>query len=158
MTIITAKKADCDIRYVNFFLQHPIIVIKIDDADVYYEIAKQEVIILKILKTIVSAIAWTLILGGVLVFLVTVAYNHNTLQIIFSDPIVQASLTILVRLLYCVGAILIGLIFLTIAVKIGFSIRSKEREQKKIEAKRRKEEKWEEEKEELLKDVDEEGM
>ena len=40
MTIITAKKADCDIRYVNFFpLQHPIIVIKFDDADVYYEIA-----------------------------------------------------------------------------------------------------------------------
>ena len=113
---------------------------------------------MKVLKSIVSTIAWILIIGGLLVFLVTVAYNHNTLQIIFSDPIVQASLTILVRLLYCVAAVLVGLVFMTIALRIGYNIRTKEREQRKVDAKRRKEEKWEEEKEELLKDIDTENM
>ncbi len=113
---------------------------------------------MKVLKTVFSAIAWVLILGGALVFLVTVAYNHSTLQIIFADPVVKASLVILVRLLYCIGAVLLGLVFLAIAMKISFSIRSKEREQKKLDAKRRKEEEWEEEKAELLKEVDKESM
>ena len=113
---------------------------------------------MKVLKTIVSAIAAILILGGLIMFAVTVAYNHNTLQIIFSDPIVQASLNILTRLLYCIIAVLVGLIFLTIALRIGVSIRSKEREQKKKDFKRRKEEKWEDEKEELLKEYSDEEL
>ena len=113
---------------------------------------------MKILKSLFSIIAWVLILGGLVVFLVTVSYNHNTLQIIFADPVVQASLSILVRLLYCIAAMLLGLVFLTIAMQVGISIWSKEREQRKIDAKRRKEEKWEEEKEELLKDIKDDNL
>ena len=113
---------------------------------------------MKVLKAIVSAIACILIVGGVIVFLVTVAYNLNTLKIILADPVVQASISILLRLLYCVAAVLVGFIFLTIAVRIGVSIRAKEKEQRKKDYKRRKEEEWEEEKEELLKGYSEDEL
>ncbi len=110
---------------------------------------------MKVLKSIISLIAWVLILGGLLVFVMTALYNRTTLQIIFADPVVQASFNILLRLLYCVIAFLIGLIFLVIALRINFNIKAKEREQRKQEEKRRKEEEWEEERKELLKEYGE---
>ena len=113
---------------------------------------------MKVIKAIVNTIACILIFGGLLVFLVTIAYNHSTLQIILADPVVQASLSILIRLFYCILAIILGFVFLLISLKIGAGIRSKERKKRKLDHERRKEEKWEEEKEELLKGYSEEDL
>ena len=74
---------------------------------------------MKVIKAIVNTIACILIFGGLLVFLVTIAYNHSTLQIIFADPVVQASLSILIRLFYCILAIILGFVFLLISLNAG---------------------------------------
>ena len=113
---------------------------------------------MKILKTILYVIALILIFGGLLLFLITVNNNRSAFQIFFADPVVKTPLAILIKLLYCAVAVLLGLIILTVAIRIGLGIRAKERERRKLDAQRRKEEKWEEEKEELLKDIDTEGV
>ena len=94
---------------------------------------------MKVLKKIISGIAWLLILGGAIVFVVTFLYNRNALSLILSEAIVQASLRIIIKLLICVGAVLLGLILLTLSLRIGINIRVRNRERRKMEAQKQKE-------------------
>ena len=90
---------------------------------------------MKVFKKIISAISWILILGGTLAFFVVFLNNRVTISMILSSSIVQASLVIFVKMLCCIGAVILGFVFLTLSLKMGLSIRAKEREKRKLEAK-----------------------
>ena len=94
---------------------------------------------MKNLKKIISAIAWILILGGTLAFFIVFLNNRVTLGMILSNPAVQASIIIFIKMLCCIGAVILGFVFLTLSLKMGLSIRAKEREKKKLEVQEKKE-------------------
>ena len=86
---------------------------------------------MKVIKKILSVLAWVLIIGGIAAGAAIYAMNKSALTLAMKEPAVQASLKIILRILACAGAVLIGLILLTLSLRIGLSIRSKEKEKEK---------------------------
>jgi len=89
---------------------------------------------MKVIKKVLYVIAWALIAGGALAFLFILVYNRTTLTVMFADPAVQASARIFLKLLICALIVLVGLVILSVALRVGIGIRAKERDRKRMEA------------------------
>ena len=89
---------------------------------------------MKVLKKILSWLAWLLIIGGVAVFAVMYLINQSTLNALLHSEAVIAAWNILRILGFCVIGVLVGFIFLSLSLKLRSRIRSKERERARIAA------------------------
>ncbi len=93
---------------------------------------------MRFLKKLSTWIALILIIGGAAVLLFTYMSNKSAIAIVMADPAVKALAGIFSRMAWCAGAIIAGLIFLSISFKIGAGIRSREKEKEKAELEARK--------------------
>ncbi|MBR2991617.1 MAG: hypothetical protein IKF51_09215 [Solobacterium sp.] len=89
---------------------------------------------MKVIKKILSVLAWVLIIGGITAGVVIYMINKSALTLALKEPAVQASLRILTQILICAAAVVIGLTLLSASLRIGLSIRSKEKEKERKEA------------------------
>ncbi|MBQ1382633.1 MAG: OadG family protein [Solobacterium sp.] len=96
---------------------------------------------LKIIKKILSALAWLLIIAGLVAGGTIYLMNQSALNLALQEPAVQASLRIIIQILLCAAAVFVGLILLSASLKLSGYIRGKEREKEKQEKEKEKQEK-----------------
>ena len=96
---------------------------------------------LKIIKKTLSALAWLLIIAGLVAGGTIYLMNQSALNLAFQEPAVQASLRIIIQILLCAAAVFVGLILLSASLKLSGYIRGKEREKEKQEKEKEKLEK-----------------
>ncbi len=87
---------------------------------------------MKVLQKILSWLSLILIVLGAGLIIFKYLTNKSLFTALLAEPMVRQSLGIIQVMLYGVAAIFLGLIFLTLAMKIGGSIRSKEKAEAKI--------------------------
>ena len=87
---------------------------------------------MKILKAIFSWLSLILILMGAGLIAVKYFTNRSLLAALLAEPMVKQSLGVIEVMLYGLAAVVLGLIFLVIAMRIGGSIRSKEKAEAKL--------------------------
>ena len=87
---------------------------------------------MKILQKILAWLSLILILGGAGVILFKYLTNKSLFAALLAEPMVRQSLGIIQVMLYGLAAVFIGLVLLTLAMKIGGSIRSKEKAEAKL--------------------------
>jgi Na+-transporting methylmalonyl-CoA/oxaloacetate decarboxylase gamma subunit len=87
---------------------------------------------MKILQKILAWLSLILILGGAGVILFKYLTNKSLFSALLAEPMVRQSLGIIQVMLYGLAAVFIGLVLLTLAMKIGGSIRSKEKAEAKL--------------------------
>ncbi len=87
---------------------------------------------MKILKAIFSWLSLILILMGAGLIAVKYFTNRSLFAALLAEPMVKQSLGIIEVMLYGLAAVVLGLIFLVIAMRIGGSIRSKEKAEAKL--------------------------
>ena len=97
---------------------------------------------MKFLKKLISFIAMVLIIGGSLSLGWIYFRNKQLFNILLTNSIVQGSLGVLKEMGLAIIAIFIGLVFLTISLKLGSIVRRNERNKKaaRMEEQRRLEE------------------
>ena len=97
---------------------------------------------MKFLKKLISFIAMVLIIGGGLSLGWIYFRNKQLFNILLTNSIVQGSLGVLKEMGLAIIAIFIGLVFLTISLKLGSIVRRNERNKKaaRMEEQRRLEE------------------
>ena len=96
---------------------------------------------LKIIKKTLSALAWLLIIAGLVAGGTIYLMNQSALNLALQEPAVQASLRIIIQILLCAAAVFVGLILLSASLKLSGYIRGKEREKEKQEKEKEKQEK-----------------
>jgi len=96
---------------------------------------------LKIIKKILSALAWLLIIAGLVAGGTIYLMNQSALNLALQEPAVQASLRIIIQILLCAAAVFVGRILLSASLKLSGYIRGKEREKEKQEKEKEKLEK-----------------
>ena len=82
---------------------------------------------MKFLKKLISFIAMVLIIGGGLSLGWIYFRNKQLFNILLTNSIVQGSLGVLKEMGLAIIAIFIGLVFLTISLKLGSIVRRNER-------------------------------
>ncbi len=87
---------------------------------------------MKILKAIFSWLSLILILMGAGLIAVKYFTNRSLFAALLAEPMVKQSLGVIEVMLYGLAAVVLGLIFLAIAMCIGGSIRSKEKAEAKL--------------------------
>ena len=83
---------------------------------------------MKIIKKIFGFLTLLFIIGGWLVFTFTYIRNRALLEVLVANSIVKGSMQVLKIMAYSVLAVIIGLIFFVIYLKIGSYVRKAERE------------------------------
>ncbi len=86
---------------------------------------------MKILKKLTAWIAWILIIGGLGYMLYTYLINKSALIIMLNDPAFKTAMGILQKMLFGGLAVLAGLIFLVVSLRLAISVRKKEKQKKK---------------------------
>ena len=87
---------------------------------------------MKVLKAIFSWLSLILILMGAGLIAVKYFTNRSLFAALLAEPMVKQSLGVIEVMLYGLAAVVLGLIFLAIAMRIGGSIRSKEKAEAKL--------------------------
>lgn len=87
---------------------------------------------MKVIKAIFSWLSLILILMGAGLIAVKYFTNRSLFVALLAEPMVKQSLGIIEVMLYGLAAVVLGLIFLAIAMRIGGSIRSKEKAEAKL--------------------------
>ncbi len=100
---------------------------------------------MKILKKILNITAWILIIGGIGAGAAVYMVNRSALALALKEPAVQASLKILTQILLCAAGVFAGLIVLSLSLRVGAGIRTKEKERAALEKERAETEKMKQE-------------
>ena len=94
---------------------------------------------MKLFKNLFSSLALILITGGVLVLGWEYFRNKQLFVVLLSNSIVKGSMRVLQTMGIALLAVILGLVFFVISVKIGGAVRRNEREKKELLREQQKE-------------------